>query len=286
MRVALVTVDAARALDEDLLPLTEAFRSIGARVETPSWDDVEVDWAAYDLALLRSTWDYTERLPEFLAWTERAAQIARLFNPPDIVRWNTDKRYLHDLDRAAVPIIPSHFAAPGEAVRFPDSPEWVVKPSVGAGSRGAKRFGATERAAAQAHALDLQRQGLTALIQPYLESVDVQGETALVFYNGSYSHAFRKGPILLRQAGDVQGLFAQESIEPRQAAADEIAVGQLALRAVPGGVPLYARVDLIRAADGRPQLLELEMTEPSMYFRCGPGSAERFVQACLLKLSP
>jgi glutathione synthase/RimK-type ligase-like ATP-grasp enzyme len=284
MKVALVTVDAARALDEDLPPLAEAFREIGARVELPSWDDVTVDWSGYDLALLRSTWDYTERLPEFLAWTERAARGTRLFNPPEIVRWNTDKRYLHDLERAAVPIIPSHFAAPGEAAQFPDSSEWVVKPSVGAGSRGAKRFDATEREAAQAHALDLQRQGLTALIQPYLESVDVKGETALVFYNGSYSHAFRKGPILMRHAGDVQGLFAQESIEPRQAAADEIAVGQLALRAVPGGVPLYARVDLIRAADGRPQLLELEMTEPSMYFHCGPGSAARFVQACLVRL--
>jgi glutathione synthase/RimK-type ligase-like ATP-grasp enzyme len=284
MKVALVTVDAARALDEDLPPLTEAFCEIGARVELPSWDDVEVDWASYDLALLRSTWDYTERLPEFLAWTERAARATRLFNPPDIVRWNTNKRYLHDLARAAVPIIPSHFAAPGEAVRFPDSREWVVKPSVGAGSRGAKRFAATDRDAAQAHALQLQSQGFTALIQPYLESVDVQGETALVFYNGSYSHAFRKGPILLRQTSDVQGLFAQESIEPRQAAADEIAVGQLALRAVPSGVPLYARVDLIRAGDGQPQVLELEMTEPSMYFHCGPGSAARYVQACLVRL--
>jgi glutathione synthase/RimK-type ligase-like ATP-grasp enzyme len=284
MKVALVSVDAARHLDEDLPPLAEAFRAVDAQVELPSWDDVTVDWSSYDLALLRSTWDYTERLPDFLAWTERAARATRLFNPPEIVRWNTDKRYLNDLARAAVPIIPSHFAAPGEVPQFPDSREWVVKPSVGAGSRGAKRFGASEREAAQAHVLLLQSQGFTALIQPYLESVDVQGETALVFYNGSYSHAFRKGPILLRQAGDVEGLFAKESIEPRQAGADEVTVGQLALRAVPSGVPLYARVDLIRAADGQPQVLELEMTEPSMYFHCGPGSAARFVQACLLKL--
>jgi glutathione synthase/RimK-type ligase-like ATP-grasp enzyme len=284
MRVALVTVDAARALDEDLPPLVDAFRAIGAAVETPSWDDVAADWASFDLALLRSTWDYTERLPEFLAWTEQAARATRLFNPPDIVRWNTDKRYLIDLERTAVPIIPSHFAAPGEAAKFPDSCEWVVKPSVGAGSRGAKRFSATEGDAAQAHVLQLQSQGFTALIQPYLESVDVHGETALLFYNGIYSHAFRKGPILTRHGSDVSGLFAQESIEPRQADADEIAVGQLALRAVPGGAPLYARVDLIRSADGAPQVLELEMTEPSMYFHCGAGSAARFVQACLARL--
>ncbi len=280
-RVALVTVDAARDLDEDLPPLAAALAQAGAAVEAPSWDDPAIDWSRYDIAVLRSTWNYTQRLTDFLVWCERVATLTRLQNPPPIVRWNTDKLYLRDLERAGLSIIPSLFSRPGEVVSLPDSAEFVIKPSIGAGSRGAKRFRAVERQAALEHAAALHAAGFTVLAQPYLASVDAHGETALLFFLGEFSHAIRKGPLLRLGGADVAGLFAPEDIRPRVAAADELAVARAAVAAIPGGVPLYARVDLIRDAAGRPCILELELTEPSLFFAHGERSAERFAARIL-----
>ncbi|MCB1623196.1 MAG: hypothetical protein KDI32_01320 [Pseudomonadales bacterium] len=282
--VALITVDAARALDADLAPLSVALMTQGVAVEQPSWDDATVDWSRYDVALLRSTWDYVERIDEFLQWVERTARVTQVLNPPTLVRWNTDKRYLADLARRGLPVIPSLFADPGEAVQFPDADEWVVKPSIGAGSRGARRFVRADERSARAHAAALHAAGRTVLVQPYLARVEQRGESALMFFDGSFSHAIRKGPLLRAGGGDVTGLFATEDISARRASADELVVGARAVVAIPGGAPLYARVDLIESDNGTPQILELELTEPSLFFAQGVGSAERFAAAVCRRL--
>jgi O-ureido-D-serine cyclo-ligase len=283
--VALVTADAARDQDEDLPPLAAALERVGARVSQPSWDDATIDWSQFSIAVVRSTWDYTERLPDFLAWGDRVARLTQLHNPMHIVRWNTDKLYLLDLERAGLPIIPSLLARPGEAATLPTANEVVVKPSVGAGSRGAKRFRASDARAALAHAAKLQVAGFTVLAQPYLDSVDQLGETALLFIDGEFSHSIRKGPLLMLDGGEVTGLFARENIKPRVAAADELEVARAAVAAVPGGAPLYARVDLIRDAHGKPRILELELTEPSFFFAHGAGSADRFAARLLARVA-
>ncbi|MFC4822020.1 ATP-grasp domain-containing protein [Dokdonella ginsengisoli] len=292
-RIALVSVAAARALDEDLAPLLDALRATGAEADVADWDDDAVDWSRYDLALLRSTWDYAERLPEFLAWAERAAARTRLLNPPDVLRWNTDKHYLAELERAGVAIVPSRFVEPGDA---PDAAldaflstqarEFVVKPAVGAGSRDAQRYGREERTDATAHAARLLDAGRSVLLQPYLDRVDEHGETALIHFDGVFSHAIRKGPLLRRGDGPTAALFAAEQITPRVPDAEERALAQRALAAIAqrdAGTLLYARVDLIRDDDGAPRLLELELAEPSLFFAHAPGSAERFAQAILAR---
>jgi O-ureido-D-serine cyclo-ligase len=283
--IALVTVDAARELDQDLPPLHAALARAGAKVQLVSWDDPRADWSRYQLALLRSTWDYVDRLPAFLAWCERAEHLTRLRNPASIVRWNSDKQYLRDLAAAGVAIIPSVFTRVGEAVNLPPPGEIVVKPSVGAGSRGARRFAAHEREAALAHARSLLAEGRTVLAQPYLGSVDELGETALIFFAGEFSHAIRKGPLLQRGGSEVQGLFARENISPRVPTRDELAVARSAVAAIPGDAPLYARVDLIRSDSGAPQVLELELTEPSLFFDHAPGSADRYAEVILRSLA-
>ena len=115
-------------------------------------------------------------------------------------------------------------------------------------------------------------------MQPYLEAVDTAGETALLFFAGRYSHAIRKGPLLQRDGEATRALFAPEAITAREPSAAEIDVAHRALAAIPGGTPLYARVDLLPSATG-PQLLELELTEPSLFFADAPGSVERFAAA-------
>jgi glutathione synthase/RimK-type ligase-like ATP-grasp enzyme len=286
-RIALVTAAAARDLDDDLPPLVTALREQGGDVHVVNWDDSAIDWATFDLALLRSTWDYTTRLQEFLAWAERAGPHLR--NPADVVRWNTDKHYLGVLAAAGVPVVPSAFIEAGEDActaidRFLQAHaarEFVVKPSIGAGSRDAQRYSRDDHAFALAHArrlLDAQR---SVLLQPYLDRVDEHGETALIYFAGQFSHAIRKGPLLRRGEGPTRALFAAEHITPRTPSAGELEVAAHTLAAMPFGQLLYARVDLIHEADGAPRVLELELTEPSLFFAHAPGSAQRFAQAIL-----
>ena len=282
--IGLTTTPAARDLDEDYAPLAAALDRLGFTADAPAWDDPAVDWRRYALVLLRSTWNYTEDLDAFLDWATRVSRVTRLLNGVDTVRWSTDKRYLLELDRAGVPIVPSAIAAPGETWSPPAAADFVVKPSVGAGSRGARRFQADETAAARAHALRLHAAGYHTLTQPYLHSVEANGETALMFIEGEFSHGVRKGPLLAAGGGEVEGLFASESIEPRRPGADELSVANRAVAAIPGEPPLYARVDLIRDDTGRPRVLELELAEPTLFFAHGPGSADRFARAVAARL--
>jgi len=124
----------------------------------------------------------------------------------------------------------------------------------------------------------------SVLLQPYLPSVDRDGETALIYIDGRLSHAVRKAPLLPRGAAATAALFAAEQITTRAAAADERAVGECILAALPFAALVYARVDLIRGARGEPRLLELELTEPSLYLAHGAGAAERLVRATLARL--
>lgn len=286
-RVALVSARAARDLDEDLPPLTAALDAVGIEATVVDWDDRQVDWAAFRLALLRSAWDYPERLAEFLAWADRTATLTTLLNPPPVLRWNTDKHYLRELARAGVPVVPTRFVEPGE--RGPraledflreGTPEWVVKPAVGAGSRDAARYTRGDDHAASRHVERLLEAGRSVMLQPYLDQIDVHGETALIYLAGRFSHAVRKGPLLQRSAAPTAALFAAEQITWRPPAAEELQVADRALAAVPFETPLYARVDLIRSEGGKPCVLELELTEPSLFLAQTPGAAERLAQLC------
>ena len=247
--------------------LVTALRTRGLHARWLSWDDQETVDA--DLVVLRATWDYIDRLDEFLAWTRR---VKNLVNAPKVVAWNTDKRYLADLAKADVPTVPSRFFAPGEQVRLPAG-EVVVKPAVGAGSVGAQRF--ADPNAAREHAAELHADGRTVLVQPYDQRVE-DGETALVFVGGRQSHAFTKGPILpppgRAPVFDDSGTYAEESLTPAEPDFELWDVGHAALAAAAEhlgmdvGELLYARVDVI-GGPSDPQLLELELVEPSLGWR-------------------
>ena len=266
-RIVLAGCPALPEGDGDDAEIVAALRQRGLHARWLSWDDPETLHA--DLVILRATWDYIERLDAFLAWT---SQVANLLNPPAVVGWNTDKRYLVDLADAGVPTVPSRFFAPGETVRIPTG-EVVVKPAVGAGSAGAQRF--TDARAAREHAQTLQDSGNTALVQPYDPRVE-NGETALVFLGGEQSHAFTKGPMLpaagQRPVFDPSGTYAEESLTAADPDFELWDVGHAALDAAAAHLGinvtdlLYARVDVIGGPDN-PTLLELELVEPSLGWR-------------------
>jgi hypothetical protein len=269
-QVALATCAAWPDLDDDGPALLAALERVGIDGRPAVWDDPAVDWAAYDLAVVRSTWDYVPRCAEFLAW---AATVPRLANPADVLAWNTDKRYLDELAGAGVPVVPTVFVAPGEAVRVP-SYDHVVKPTVSAGSADTARF--TAGADSTAYTAALLGAGRTVMVQPYQAGIDDAGETAMFFFAGQCSHAVRKGPILVP---GVEDPFAV-AVTPAEATPAQLAVAQSALAAVPFEAPLlYARVDVVPGADGSPLLLELELTEPSLFLDRSEGATDRFAAA-------
>ncbi len=241
------------------------------------WDDPDVDWTA-GAVVLRSTWDYTLHRTQFLAWTRT---VAVLHNGAALVEWNSDKIYLQHLADAGVPITPTKIVSPGMPLEVPDH-EFVVKPSVGAGSRGAGRFLPSAADEASAHAARLHEAGRTVLVQPYLADVDELGETALIYLAGEFSHAVRKGPMLAGDTGhDLSagtGLFLDENISTRDASPAEVAIGDQAmqfLRGRFGDAPLYARVDVLPGPDG-PVVIELELIEPSLFLGYADGAVDRF----------
>lgn len=255
--------------DGDDAGLVAALRGRGLHARWRSWDDPETLRA--HLVILRATWDYVDRMDEFLAWTTR---VPHLLNAPDVVAWNTDKRYMLDLARAGVPIVRSAVFGPGEKVWLPPAPEVVVKPSLGAGSVGARRF--TDAADARAYIAELHDQGRSVLVQEYDARVDRDGETALVFLGGQRSHAFAKGAMLPPQGEtaelDETGTYTVERLRPADPDFEVWDVGAAALDAaarhlgVDASEFLYARVDVIGGPDD-PRLLELELVEPSLGWR-------------------
>ena len=287
VRVGIATAAEVPDLDAEGRLLLAAMRERGVTAEPLVWD-ADVDWAARDVVVVRSTWDYADRLPEFLAWTDRVASVSRLLNTAEVIRWNTDKRYLADLERAGVPVVPTHFLTPGEGPghRFEDV-EHVVKPVVSAGSRGALRLGADETERSRAHARWLLDAGQPVMAQPYLHEVDEHGETALLFIDGRFSHAMRKGPLLTKGMKLVEGLFAPEEMSPRDPSAAERELADAVLAAVPTHLAadlLYARVDLLPSPDG-PRLLELELTEPSLFLDHHAPAAAALADAVVRRLS-
>jgi glutathione synthase/RimK-type ligase-like ATP-grasp enzyme len=267
--------------DERLLPPALAARGIDARFAV--WDDPAEDWGAFDLVVVRSTWDYTVKRDAYLDW---AGSVPRLLNTAAVLRWNTDKRYIDDLAAAGLEVVPTAFVVPG-GPRPPLHGEVVVKPAVSGGAMDTARFATDRHRQAHEHLTTLQSEGRVAMLQPYLGSVDDRGETALIHLGDEFSHAIRKGAILRPGAaplgaGDLEmGMFAAENITPREPTPAERELGDAVVAYVRErfGPPLYARIDVVEDDAGEPRVLELELTEPSLFLASADGAAGRFAAA-------
>jgi hypothetical protein len=278
MKAALVTCRRLPDLDPDDHPLRDELARRGHEVTAAVWDDPAVDWSHFDVAVLRSPWDYHLRRDEFLAWAGWAATKTRLENPLPLVRWNTHKCYLLELETKGAHVVPTEVALAGSrldvAARM-KARGWsraVLKPAVGADSFGTVLAAPDTMTAAQAHA-DAMLAERDLMLQPYLASVEEPGERCLVHIAGRYSHAVRKRSHFLggRHVGP-EGLVVE-------AADDERAEAARVLAAAGATDALYARVDLARDGDGRPCLMELELAEPTLFFLTAPQAASAFVDA-------
>jgi glutathione synthase/RimK-type ligase-like ATP-grasp enzyme len=281
--ITFVSSSFAVDLDPDLPLLLDAARDRGIDADITIWDDPAVDWTAYDAVVVRSCWDYMTRRGEFLKW---ARSVPRIRNSHEVLAWNTDKVYLKQIEAAGVPIIETRWdVAPGDDLG--DHAEWVVKPTVSAGSRDTARWESPDDV--YAHSAELVSAGRASMTQPYISSVDDEGETAMLFLGGKFSHAIRKGQLLHRGEGVNQDRDSRESITPRTPTDAQLTVSTAALAAA-GDVLglteplLYARVDLVTADDGSPLLIELELAEPSLFLPQSDGGAGRLVDAVAARI--
>jgi glutathione synthase/RimK-type ligase-like ATP-grasp enzyme len=288
-RIALASCLTLPTGDDDDLALLPALAERGFEASMVPWDEPGVDWSAFDATVLRATWNYTFRRDDFLAW---AASIPRLYNPLSVVLANSDKSYLAALADAGLPVIATRLVPLGAEPELPETGEFVLKPSVGAGSRGAGRFDTSQPGAldaAREHVRALHDAGRTVLVQPYHRGVDTHGETALIFIDGGYSHAIRKGPMLAPHVRHrVDGpAYVPENITPRQPSAEELAVADKVFAHANGQQEedlLYARIDLLPGPDG-PVVVELELVEPSLYLGYSDTAAGALAAAISARLS-
>ena len=208
-----------------------------------AWDDPGVDWAAFDLVVVIYTWGYVTRRERFLAWAVGGGRPqTALVNPEPVLRWNSDKAYLADLAAAGVPTVPTTCVRPARAWE-PPARDYVVKPAVASGGdRSSALRGARASRRPASTSRDLHRRARPRSCSPTCRAVDGEGETALVFFGGRFSHARRASRALLEpDAGTIFGLWERQVVTPRAARPDQHAVAEGALRAVhervgPGGV--------------------------------------------------
>ena len=298
--------------DHLALPALEA---AGIEVRYQVWDDPAADWSLP--TMVRSTWDYFHRREQYLAWV---ARVPLLWNPAEVVAWNTDKVYLDELAAAGIPVVASRTLRPGDdeahvaqvvragfergsagtgsdtgaggptagpTLTAGDPPTVVVKPTVSAGSINTMRHTTPEEAVS--HAVALLDEGRSVLVQPYLDAVDTAGETGLVVIDGEVSHAFRKGQILHAGGGLHEGLYAREDIRSATPTQEQLGLAHrvtawLAERFATHAPLLYARVDTVPGPDGSPVLLELELTEPSLWLVADPAQGRNLATALARRL--
>jgi len=271
--VAVVTC-APGDVDPDSPVLLEALDNVGLSGELAVWDDARVDWDGFGLCVVRSTWDYAARRRQFLDW---AASVARLENPHRVLEYSSDKHYLADLADRGHPVVPSSFLDVGDAVGFPDG-DFVVKPCVGAGSIDAERYSSEHREAAREHVNLLHRSGRDALVQPYVTSVDEEGEVGLIFVDGQFCHAMRKNAMLNTPPFERHRLFRHEQMARCDAGPEALAVAGGVLEDLGFDHLLYARVDLVLGSEGW-LIMELELVEPSLYLSYDVETTRRFAAA-------
>ena len=292
-RVAIASFAAMPAEFTDDGRIIDALAARGAEAAAIPWDDPETDWDGFDAVIIRSTWDYAQRRDEFVAWAERVGD--RLHNAPELVRWNSDKRYLGDLAEAGHRVVETRYVGPGDPLPDLDG-EVVVKPNVSAGGRDTGRFGPATHDDARSLIAAIQTSGRVAMVQGYQPAVDSIGETAVLCIDGVPVHTLRKLAVLRPDEvaptrddaiGAAEVMYDPTLVTPTEATDDELAYARGLVAAVAERfdyMPLYARVDMVPGEDGGPTLMELEAVEPNFYLDQVPATTEIVADAIIGRL--
>lgn len=268
--------------DMSLAPMA----GLGWDVDRVSWRDAGADWDAYDLVYICTPWDYQQDVAAFIAVLERIERSsATLVNGLSLVHWNLQKTYLRELESGGAAIVPSLWC---EDFNRRDVASWfvahasdklVIKPVVGANADDT--FVLTNPVSkGLLRTLETTFTNRAFFVQPFLDSIETEGEYSLFFFGGDYSHAILKKP----EPGDFRSQEEHGAEILGTAAPDDLIETARSIVALVEPQPVYLRADFIRGRDGRLLLMELELIEPSLYFRTDPASAERFARALVASI--
>ncbi|MEQ1823679.1 MAG: hypothetical protein ABL949_14315 [Fimbriimonadaceae bacterium] len=259
MRLAWVTCRELPEPDHDEELALSYLRENGFAASAEPWDD-DVRWESFDAAILRSCWNYYEQPKAFLHWVDRASQATRLLNPAPILRWNVDKIYLFDLEQKGVPVVPT-----AQEINL-DWQEFVIKPRVSAGSYQTRVYTREQIDDAVAFMAEVEN----PIVQPYLSSVEGEGERSIIWINGEFTHAIRKNPRFDNDSEAVSEAYVPSS--------EEMDIAERALNVAPAGAK-YARADVMRDDDGLLRISELELIEPSLFLTQHPAALSHLANA-------
>lgn len=270
--------DLAGYVSDDALAYAP-LRALGWNAEAVSWRDATADWGRYAAVIVRTTWDYQKDLPAFLQVLETIERKTRLANSLAIARWNADKVYLRGLEERGALCVPTlwgeNIANETEIKGWFDAlnaQEIVIKPAISAGAEDTFRLSRKSPQLSEMASIFVNR---SFMVQPFLPSIVEEGEYSLFYFNGAYSHAILKKPkpndfrVQEEHGGDIQPFGATEELQ---------GAGEAIMRLL-SEVPLYARVDFARDANGSLALMELELIEPSLYLRMDAEAPRRFAKA-------
>jgi glutathione synthase/RimK-type ligase-like ATP-grasp enzyme len=253
----------------------------GLTARIVSWDDPNVDWSAFRCIVLRSTWDYHLQIDKFRDWLALASEKTIMYNDAKTIGWNIDKAYLSQLESAGIPIVPTEFISPSESVvealdRRPDwtGSEFVVKPTISAGSYQTYRIRRSEAADIQPKTT-LFGPDRKVMIQPFVSSVDRGGEASLIYIDREFSHCIIKSARF-----DGEHEVVTEAVSPEEPL---LSLAERVLDELDDEL-LYARIDLMRLDDGSQALSELELIEPSLFFKQCPQGLRKLVSAIRSRL--
>lgn len=243
--------------------LAPPFAALGMSLHDLAWDDPYVDWSSFDAAIIGTTWDYWDRIDEFLNTLERIGALTTLFNSAALVRWNSRKTYLREMEAKGAKLIPTLWldaATPERAAAAFDelgSDDLVFKRQIGAGAADQHRLKRGDPIPDMTHAM---------MVQPFLKMIQDEGEISFIFVDGAFCHALlkRAAPGDYRIQSAYGGTELAISPSPEDLAAATSVISTL------DDVPLYGRVDMLRGPDGRLLLMELELIEPYLYPLEGP----------------
>lgn len=278
--VILATYAGLPDLDADNALLLPALAERGIKAQPAVWNDPTMDWSTPNLTVIRATWDYHHQHHVFLSWAERISHLHDLWNPFAIVRWNTHKFYLRNLEEHNIPIIPTVWLERGGEINLSllmEQQGWqkvVIKPAVSAGAHGTILVTAETIRHGQSH-LDHFLSTHDMLIQPFLSTVISSRERSLIFIDGEFTHAIERKPAL-----DLDPSARSCLMTPQD---DELLLARRILRLLPCS-PLYARVDLIHDEAGTLRLMELELVEPALWFSLAPHAIQLFADAIARKI--
>ena len=269
--------------EEDKL-LQRGFEAQGFEAMPVVWNRPEIDWNEFDIALIRSTWDYLDEQELFLqVLSQIEASTCKLFNPLEAVRWNIDKHYLFDLERWGVPIIPTYLASNIETDTlhpiFADK-GWqtaIIKPMVGLAASYTHKV-TLDELAGTLRTLKVSHPEQEFMIQPFIESVVSEGEWSFIYFNQKLSHVLLKKPA--PNDYRVQGIYGG-TIQRAEPHPDDLVQAQAVLNKLPFDI-LQVRLDFVRVGSYL-SVIEVELIEPIFSFNLVPESIDRLVDATKIK---